>query len=148
MNWTTSTSATKPCSVQLLDQRPWIVVIMPQNGRGQPISLQSTSAVRGREIPPMARKDQLVEAKHIRKYRIYLRFADGLEGTWSFDELGLRRGNVQFPSVELNKEGTGVYVKSNRGQIMCVDAASLRAPVDPSYAAELEEAFVKLRGPL
>ena len=73
-----------------------------------------------------------------RPSRLFLRFADGFEETWTFTQLGLDMSNVKPTTVKATRAGTYLKVKSKWGEDVQLDSSSLRILVDPSYAAELE----------
>lgn len=103
-----------------------------------------------RGAPEMAKApaDHITHVRFVRPSRLFLRFADGLEGTWSFQELALDMTNMKLTSIKTSVPGTSITVKSKWNETVELDASALRAAVDPQYAAELEQAFLAIRGPL
>jgi hypothetical protein len=92
--------------------------------------------------------EQLLSAKFVRPSHIELSFADGLFGTWSFSGLDLDMSNMQVATIRASASGNAVEVKSKRHGDVQLDSSSLRAAIDPAYAATLEASFLALRGPL
>lgn len=97
---------------------------------------------------PLARPDQLTEASPVGASRVFLRFADGRSGTWSFRQLELDMGDMKPATIKASTSGAFMEVRSKRNEKVKIDASSLRAAVDPVYNAELEKAFLAIRGPL
>jgi hypothetical protein len=94
------------------------------------------------------RPDHLTEVRSVNSSRIFLRFADGVQGTWSLPELELDPANLNMAAMKVAQGGTSIRAKTKLGEIVFLDAAWLRAAVDPEYNAELEKELVALRGPL
>jgi hypothetical protein len=85
------------------------------------------------------RLDRVVEARYVRTAQMFLRFADGLEGTWSFRQLGLDMSNMKLTSIKASASGDSVNLKSKWNDEVELDTSSLRTLVDPEYAACLEK---------
>jgi hypothetical protein len=93
--------------------------------------------IRGRRPIPLT-IDHIAKARYVRPSRLYLRFADGLEGTWTLEQLDLDMSNMRLSTVKASSAGTYVKVKSRGGEDVQLDSSSLRVLVDPKYAAEIE----------
>ena len=81
--------------------------------------------------------ERIVEARYVHPSQMYLRFADGLEGTWGVGQLGLSEVNVE--TAKASAAGDGVDVTTNAGENMQMDSPTLRALIDAKYAADLEK---------
>jgi hypothetical protein len=86
------------------------------------------------KTPPAV--EQIVEARYVEPAQMYLRFADGLEGTWTFEQLDLDMSNMKSGTIKV--VGDDVEVRSNDGEDVQLDSSSLRYRVDAKYAAEIE----------
>ena len=76
---------------------------------------------------PTTKPDHLIEARYAQRSRLFLRFADGFEGTWSFSRLGLDMSNIKLTTVKASPSGNSVEVKSKCGEDVQLDSSSLRA---------------------
>lgn len=94
------------------------------------------------------RPDLLVSARYERPSKVLLTFADGLSGTWSFQQLELDMVNMNAATITASASENSMEVRSRWNELVEIDASSLRAMVDPAYKAELDKAFIALRGPL
>ncbi len=90
--------------------------------------------------------DHVAEAHFVRPGRMRLRFADGLEGTWTFSQLGLNMSNMVATTIKASPSGNYVEVKSKWGEDVQLDSSSLRVMVDPKYAIEIENKLNILAG--
>ena len=100
---------------------------------------QSTTTALSHRISPMEhRPDHVIEARYVRPAQLFLRFADGVEGTWTFDQLALDLSNMKLTTVKVSSSGNAVEVKSKWGDDVQLDSSSLRTLVDPGYAAAIE----------
>lgn len=79
--------------------------------------------------------DCVIEARCVRTSQMFLRFADGLEGTWSFRQLGLDMSNMKLTSIKASASGKSINVKSRWGDDVQLDSSALRTLIDPDYAA-------------
>src|SRR5437899_316257 len=90
-------------------------------GKITPMPIQSTSA---ETLDPleltMIRPEQLLEARYVSPSQMFLRFADGLEGTWTFDELDIDMSNMNVATIKASS-GTSVGVQSKRGENVQLD---------------------------
>jgi len=86
-----------------------------------------------------ARPERVLEARYVRTSQLFLRFADGLEGTWSFRQLGLDMSNMKLTSIKASASGKSIEVSSKWGDRVQLDTSSLRALIDPDYAAAIEK---------
>jgi antitoxin (DNA-binding transcriptional repressor) of toxin-antitoxin stability system len=77
-------------------------------------------------------------ARYVSPTQLYLRFADGLEGTWTFEQLDLDMANMKLDTVRASDAGTHVEVQDDWGEDVQLDSSSLRYLVDPKYAADVE----------
>jgi hypothetical protein len=93
-------------------------------------------AMRAKHSRPL---DHIAEAHYVRPSQIFLRFADGLEGTWTFSQLDLDMSNMKLTTVKASDSGNSVAVKSKRGEDVQLDSSSLRVLVDPEYARQMEK---------
>ncbi len=92
--------------------------------------------------------DHLASARYEHPGRVVLTFADGLFGVWSFQQLELDMSNMKVATIKASTSGTSMEVTSKWDERVEIDSSSLRAMVDAAYEAELERAFLRLRGPL
>lgn len=83
--------------------------------------------------------DHVTDAGHIAPSRIFLRFGDGLFGTWTFDQLQLDMANMKPETVRPSTEKTSIEVMSKRNELVRLDSSALRYLVDPKYAAKIDE---------
>jgi hypothetical protein len=101
-------------------------------------------------IDPLALKSAqqgvLTHAEHREPGKIFLRFADGLSGEWTFAELGFDMCNMKPESI--NAQGATMTLLSKWNDVIEVDAASLRAEIDPNYREQLNNALAAVRGPI
>jgi hypothetical protein len=117
-----------------------------KSGRGN--SRQSKLAQSNGAVPvtleqTMPCPEQLIEARYVRPARLFLHFADGLEGTWTFRQLELDMSNMKVTTIKASASGTIVKVKSKWGENVLLDSSSLRVLIDPEYAEKIEQ---KLNG--
>jgi hypothetical protein len=98
-----------------------------------------SSRVKSKRPAFSAPLDHIVEAHYVRPGQLYLRFADDLEGTWTFDQLGLDMSNMKSTTVKASNAGTYLEVQSKWGESVQLDSSSLRVLVDPKYAAKIEK---------
>ena len=92
--------------------------------------------------------DQVVEARFVPPAKMFIRFADGLGGTWSFHKLLLDMTSMEPSTIRVAALGTSVTVKSKWNDTVELDASALRAAIDPDYASEQKRAFLATIGPL
>jgi len=88
--------------------------------------------------------DHITEAHFVRPSQLHLRFADGLEGTWTFDQLALDMSNMKSSTVKASPSGHCVELKSKWGEDVQLDAASFRYLVDKKYAAKIDKSIKDL----
>jgi hypothetical protein len=79
---------------------------------------------------------------------MFVRFADGLAGTWSFSTLGLDMSNMKVETIRAPKNGTGISVKSIQNEDLLLDSSMVRYKIDPKYAAMIDHAIAELHLPL
>lgn len=118
----------------------------PKTGRGiLRNGKTATSNGAAKKSSPAARigPEHLIEARYVRPAQLFLRFADGLEGTWTFRQLELDMSNMKVTTIKASASGTTVKVKSKWGESVLIDSSSLRVLIDPKYAAKIEK---KLNG--
>lgn len=103
--------------------------------------VKETSVALSHQVSPIndIRPDRVMEAKYVRPSRLFLRFIDGLEGTWTFGQLDLDMSNMKLSTVRASDAGNWVEVKSKLGENVKLDSSSLRVLIDPKFAAEIEE---------
>ena len=77
------------------------------------------------------------EARYVHPSRMFLCFADGLQGIWTFDTLALDMSNVKPNSIKASENGKCVEVRNKWNEGVQLDTSSLRARIDPMYANEL-----------
>jgi hypothetical protein len=94
------------------------------------------------------RPDRLTAAQYERPSKVRLSFADGLSGVWSFQHLELEMSGMKVTTIKSSASGEFMEITSKWNEAVEIDAASLRAMIDPSYAAELEKAYLVIRGPI
>jgi hypothetical protein len=92
------------------------------------------------------RKDHVIEARYVHPSRLYLRFADGVQGTWTFQNLKLDMSTMKAATIRVSDSAT-VEVESRWGDNVQLDSSALRVLIDPEYAAEIEEALNLLTTP-
>jgi hypothetical protein len=93
---------------------------------GQPVAFLT--------VPP----DHVSAAHYVRPCRLFLRFKDGFNGTWTFEQLGLDMSNMKPTTVKASPSGSYIEVKSKWGDDVQLDGSSLRYRVDPKYAHEID----------
>lgn len=116
------------------------------------VTTKSSDAVHSNGVSPKpakrrVRPDRVVEARYVRTSQLFLRFADGLEGTWTFKKLCLDMSNMKLTSIKASASGDAIDVKSKWGDDVELDASSLRVLIDPEYAAGLEKQIAALQIP-
>ena len=84
------------------------------------------------------------EAYFVSPSQMYLRFADGLKGAWTFADLSLDMANVKPTTIKASDSGVCVDVKSKWDEDVQPDSSSLRARVDKNYAKEVERTLDSL----
>lgn len=89
--------------------------------------------------PPIVAPDHVSEARYVPDNRLFVRFADGHYGTWSFETLDLDMSHLKRETIKAATDGTAIEVKSKRGETVLLDTSAIRAQVDPIYAAEMNE---------
>jgi hypothetical protein len=95
---------------------------------------------------PTKRKDIITIAHSVDASQVFLRFADGVSGTWSLSELEIDPSNLDMSSIVATEAGASVQAKTKRGDVVQLDSATFRALVDPAYRAELDEAYSAILG--
>jgi hypothetical protein len=109
----------------------------------QVASKSTAAALANGATPKLAKKnarpERVIEARYVRTSQVFLRFADGLEGTWSFSRLCLDMSNMKLTSIKASASGNSIDVKSNWGDQVQLDTSSLRALIDPDNAAAIEK---------
>lgn len=55
---------------------------------------------------------------------------------------------MKVTTIKSSASGEFMEITSKWNEAVEIDAASLRAMIDPSYAAELEKAYLVIRGPI
>ena len=108
------------------------------------VATKSTAAALANGATPkrakkIASPERVIEARYVRTSQMFLRFADGLEGTWSFTQLCLDMSNMKLTSIKASASGKSINVISKWGDKVQLDSSSLRALVDPDYAAAIEK---------
>jgi hypothetical protein len=109
-----------------------------------------TAAALANEGPPKlakknAQPERVLEARYVRTSQLFLRFADGLEGTWPFRQLGLDMSNMKLTSIKASTSGNCIRVKSKGGDDVELDTSSLRALIDPESAASIEAKIASIQ---
>lgn len=109
----------------------------------------STAAALANGASPMPAKKNahpecVIEARYVRTSQLFLRFADGFEGTWPFSQLCLDMSDMKLTSIKASASGDSIDVKSKSGDDVELDSSSLRALIDPEYAARLEKTIASL----
>jgi len=99
-------------------------------------------------VAPVATPDHIVHAHYISPSSLFIRFSDGLEGTWPFADLELGVSNLRRDTIKVSSDGTGLNATTTYGETVFIEATSFRAAIDPAYAAQLQKKFLNLRGPL
>jgi len=94
------------------------------------------------------RPDHLVEARHLSTSQVFLRFADGFQGSWTPRQLEFDSTYLAMDSMEVAKQGTAIRVKIKDGEVVYLDATWLRAAVDPTFNERFERSLIALRGPI
>ena len=92
-----------------------------------------------------AQPDRVLEARFVAPAQLFLRFADGFEGTWKFSKLRLNMSGMKLTTIKASASGA-VAVQSRWGDKVLLDAPSLRALVDPQYAVDIEISLNTLAG--
>src|SRR5271163_1292952 len=85
------------------------------------------------------RLEQVIEARYVSPARLFLRFADGFEGTWTFKQLQLDMSKMNVTTIAASGSGNCVEVKSKWGDDVQLDSSALRTLIDSDYAAEIEK---------
>jgi hypothetical protein len=101
----------------------------------------------GHLMKQTAPPDHLADARFVRPNRLHLHFDDGLEGTWTFPQLGINPTNLDFQTMRVVASGTALEVKDSKRQVFQLDAASVRAMVDTKYAASMADALSSVEIP-
>jgi hypothetical protein len=123
-----------------------------KNKNAKQAPLESTSGVFANGVYTKqetrnARQDRILEARYVRTSKMFLQFADGLEGTWTFRQLCLDMSNMKVTSIKASPSGNCIHMKSKWGDDVELDTSSLRALIDPEYAALLEAEIASMRIP-
>jgi hypothetical protein len=84
------------------------------------------------------RADQLVSVRFVPPDSVELSFADGWRDTCSLSAFGIDWTGLKPATLAVAPAGTGLQVGATGGESFCLDSASLRCAVDPTYAAKLE----------
>jgi hypothetical protein len=118
----------------------------------RPLAAKSTAAGLANSAPARwakkyARPERVIEARYVRTSQLFLRFADGLEGTWSFRQLCLDMSNMKLTSIKASASGNSIRLKSKLGDDVKLDTSSLRVLIDPEYAARIEAEIASMRIP-
>jgi hypothetical protein len=80
------------------------------------------------------RPDFLAMARHEHGDVIWLHFADGLEGTVNFSDIGLDTSRLNVATVRAASDGTSAELDGQGNETFQIDSSVLRALVDSDYA--------------
>jgi len=105
-------------------------------------SFESTSG-----IEPVGRKDSVTSAVYAAPSSIELRFADGFQRTCTFKTLDLDMSELNPATIRAAIDGASVEVEDWHGDLVDLDASSLRYSADPDYAKEIDAAIAVLHTP-
>ncbi len=94
------------------------------------------------------REDLICIAEFRAPGNIFLRFDDSMTAEIAIGDLDLSIDEFRWDSVMATETGEAVVVEDIDGELIPIDAASLRAIADPKYAETLKAAFLRLRGSL
>jgi hypothetical protein len=83
----------------------------------------------------------IVDAHFVEPSQLFLKFADGQTGTWSFDELQLDMMDMKPETIKTSSCGTSIEMQTIQGENVQLDASSLRYAIDPNYAAEIDQSI-------
>jgi hypothetical protein len=78
---------------------------------------------------------------------VYLRFADGFEGTWTFAQLEWDTFDLFPETIRASESGTAIQIGTRTGKVVELDSSSLRTLTDPDYAERLESEIAPLMIP-
>lgn len=90
----------------------------------------------------------LTEAKFVHPSKMELTFADGVKVLRKFAELEIDATELRLDTIRASKAGNALEVRTLNNRRVYLDSATIRALVDPVYAEEMRQAFLKLRGPI
>jgi hypothetical protein len=112
----------------------------PKMATGKKNKAKSTTAALANGVAPKlakknARPERVLEARYVRTSQLFLRFADGLEGTWSFRQLCLDMANMKLTSIKASPSGNCIDVKSKWGDDVQLDSSSLRVGSIPQMGS-------------
>jgi hypothetical protein len=82
--------------------------------------------------------ETVLEARYVHPDQVYLHFIDGLEGTWTFEELQFDIGQTKPNILKVSDKGDYVEVIGKKGNIVKLDSASMRYLIDGGYATEVD----------
>jgi hypothetical protein len=84
------------------------------------------------------------EVRYVHPAQLFLRFADGFEGTWMFDRPEFDISKMNVAAVTVSSDGTYIEVQSKSGEDVQMDSLSLRYLVDEKYAAKIDQSIREL----
>jgi len=109
------------------------------------IEVQGTLTPDGTSTIPRATiaVECIVEARYVEPAQMYLRFVDGLEGTFTFEQLRLDMVvDVKWETVQASNGGTRIEVQTNGGECVLLDySGDFRYLVDATFAAKIDQSI-------
>jgi len=93
------------------------------------------------------RPNRLVDAKYAR-LSVSLTFTDGCSNRVRLTELGIRPADYKLKTLRVSSGGACLLVDTLGGETIELDSSTLRSDLDPTYAVELRDTLIALRGPI
>jgi len=122
------------------------MIAPPVSGPAKRLVVTQTATENTMQAAIRGNPERLTSARYEPPSKVHLEFADGLCGTWSFCQLGLDMTHMKLTTIKAAVTGTSLEVKSKWNDDVEIDPSSLRATIDPGYAAKYERAFLAIRG--
>ena len=104
-----------------------------------PVKLASTMQTNA------GRPDHLIRVAFVKPTGLKLKFADGRDFVLAISRLEMPIDRLSWATVEASKDGTTIVVKAKKGEVIPIDASSLRYLVDSEYAKGIDNALESLR---
>jgi hypothetical protein len=92
--------------------------------------------------------DHLRSASYRHPGKLRLEFADGHKGEWLLNRFDIETSYLRLPTIQAADDGTALEVEMRHGEVVQIDAGSIRAAIDPDYAKRVREAIIAMRGPI
>jgi hypothetical protein len=89
--------------------------------------------------------EHLIEARYVRPAKIFLLFADGFAASLPIKALEIPVNRMRWSTLKVAQSGEKVIMKGIKGDLVPIDATTLRYLVDKDYAAKMDKSLESLQ---